>query len=326
MIYDKTNSEILKEFNNHVYGHIAAKKTIIAAINRSKMRHHQKWALNELSDSLLKPSKILLVGDSGTGKSMLVDVASWIMNFPFVRIDATQLMPTGNDSGINQKQFKKLVTEEAKIWMQARQDRGYTHSLEGVIDQMAVFIDEADKLCNAFESSGNWNKHVQSNFLSIFDSYDWGQGITYIFAGAFSDMEGSSSVKRFGFSHDNYTDSAEDILDDRIIKHGLIPELVGRLTAIVELDKFNKEDYHYILTNILLPRKQYDLGVFNNSYIELSDEQKDILITKALKSKQGIRYLTRELDKLCLELEFSYEENAPQLCFPTSNDIEWGTL
>ncbi len=306
MIFEKSNASLLEEYNSRVYGHETAKKALLTLVNRSKMRHYQKYSLNVPENELLEPCKLLLIGGSGTGKTFLVEQLRDMLDFPLLCLDATQLAPGSGKDGITQQNFKKLCVETVQEWSAQRRKKGYTISLEGAESQLVVFIDEMDKLATSFESSGNWNKHIQNSFLSMFDNHDDGAGVSFIFSGAFAGME-PKVANSIGFNKVENTDVV--LLDDDIVRYGLIPEFVGRLTSITKLDVFNEKDYRHILYDTLLPKKQLGLSFFNGASLDVSDGEISGLIDRALKSGQGVRYLKRQLDAMALEAEFSYEDN-----------------
>ena len=312
MIFEKSNASLLADYNKRVYGHETAKKALITLVSRSKMRHYQKFHLNVPDSELLERCKVLLLGDSGTGKTFLVEQLAEILDFPLLCVDATQLIPSGNSDGINQKKFKTECTRTVTDWIASRKERGFTHSESGARNQLVIYIDEIDKLAHSFESSGNWNKHVQSNFLTLFDNHDEGAGVSFIFSGAFSGI--TPKIKHtLGFGAESVTDVP--LLDDELVQYGLIPELVGRLTCIIKLDTFKEADYRHILYDTLLPAKQHGLSFFNDVRLSVSDKDISALVQRALKSGQGIRYLKRQLDVLALEAEFNYEEDT--ICSPS---------
>lgn len=273
-----------------VYGHKQAKKVLKVLLKRSQDRYYKKCVLNEDVDDLPSTLKVLLVGPSGTGKTHLIQSLRKIHNFPLISLDATQLMPTGNSEGINIKQLKKLIDDTTQ---QVAKQPQY-HSPEGVLNQMVIFVDEFDKLGTNFDSSGNWNKHVQANFLTMIDNKEEFSGISWVFAGAFSGIyENKSSVKKaIGFFPEAENLNTKEILDTDIIKAGIIPELLGRISLIVELDTFSEADYMKVLIERLLPN--YSLR--NAPLVDIA--------AKAHKSGQGIRSMTRQLEMLSINVEF----------------------
>jgi len=309
----KKNAEILEEFNSKVEGHIEAKKALINLVNRSKIRHHQKYIQQLHKDFLIEPANCLLIGGSGTGKTFLVETLQDLVEFPLIKIDATKLNPTGaGDGGIKSADLINLICTNAKAL--ASKGRGYYHSEAGVIDQTIVFIDEIDKLANAWESSGNWNKQVQSNFLTLFENKGRFAGISFIFAGAFVGIENIKLTSKvtenssIGFNADIKKNiHTEECLDEAVVKYGLLPELVGRINHIVKLDNFSRQEYRDILLNRLVPKKLEELIYFHCIGFELSDDAIERILDKVESSGQGIRYLKRELDRHIREIEFNYE-------------------
>lgn len=325
MLYEKSNKELLLEYNQKVLGHIEAKKVLIAAINRQRLRHKQRWIDGTKKDDLLKNSKILLVGDSGTGKTFLVETLSEILDFPFIVLDATHLGPSSGH-GISPEDLYKQVKRDVIAWVELRGKKGYTHSWDGALDQAVVFIDEIDKLAKNFDSTGNWNNHVQSNFLTVIDDKEIFGGVTWILAGAFVGLEEQTNNKNSIGFHSSKKEEKNGHLDEAIVKYGLLPELVGRLNKIVKLDKFTKLELKAIFIDMLLPQKQHELIHFNASYLDISKEQIDDIIARALVSNQGVRFMQRELDKLCLDIEFDYEEYPPDRLLLDNYQEAWGDL
>jgi ATP-dependent Clp protease ATP-binding subunit ClpX len=306
MLHNKRNNEILAELDSYVDGHVEAKKALISLVNRSKIRHHQKWIELIHRDYLITPHKLLILGQSGTGKTHMVESLQQILDFPLIRLDATKLNPTGAGGGVKEEDVRKQIRAKADEWCKSR--KGYYHSIDGTIDQMVVFIDEIDKIGKSFESSGNWNNHVQSNFLTLFDNKAEFAGVSFIFAGAFTDITKKDTPlsNSIGFTREVKTRTKAE-LDEQIVKAGLIPELVGRLTNIVELERFTELDYYKILTERLIPAKLQELAYFNIFDTELSEERLKEMAKSAYDSGQGIRSLHRQLNKEYLDAEFENE-------------------
>lgn len=300
-----SNQELYEELGRFVAGHKEAKKSLITMLGRSRLRNHQKFILGMESEHLLNPMKILLIGASGTGKTFLIESLQKIIHFPFVRVDATQMNPAGSSGGVKSDDLKKMIVREA-----AEAVKNYPwqyFSVEGAVDQTVVFIDEIDKLGASWESSGNWNKHVQSNFLTMFDNKLEYAGVSFVFAGAFDSITREKLLKKnIGFNHNGHTDK-RDLIDNQILKSGLIPELVGRINSIVELDVFNQEQLYDILVNRILPKKQMDLAAYRIFDLAVTDDQLQNIAKDCAESGQGIRYMQRALDRLFLDVEFNVD-------------------
>lgn len=273
---------------NKVYGHAKAKKVLDVLYNRSQERYYKKCIKGET----VYPERLncLLVGPSGTGKTHLMKTFAETRNIPLLCLDATELMPTGNDTGINKKQLRKLIVDFANEETKKPQ----FHSPDGVLNQMFIFVDEFDKLATSFDSSGNWNKHVQSSFLTMIeDKYEL-SGISWVFAGAFSMVrEDRARAKSIGFFSADKMEAVTDLLTEQdIIKAGIIPEMLGRIPLIVQLDEFTLTNYIEIVDNML--RDKY--SVLTNVNV------KEVAET-AMNSGQGVRSIIRQLEMALIDHE-----------------------
>lgn len=300
-----TNQEILEALNTQIEGHERAKKSLITLINKSKARHRQKWHLNKSEDELISTGKLLLIGASGTGKSFLVHKLSKIMKFPFIHLDATHLSPTGAHGGISAKDLISRIKFSASEAV--KNEPSLYWSEKRAIDQTVVFIDEICKLGYSFESSGNWNKHTLSNFLNLIDNKDEFAGITWVFAGAFAELyKNKNNKKSIGFFPETNIIN-NDICDADVVKYGLIPEFVGRLTDIVTLDIFGEQEYNKILHTQLLPIKIKEIEALGGIYTPITKDMKDKIIKNVCKSEMGVRALKRELDSYYNDYLFECE-------------------
>lgn len=312
MLHNKTNREILAELDNVVYGHEHAKKSLIALVNRSKLRHYQKWGEMVDKSYLLKPGKCLLMGGSGTGKTFLVQSLAEIVDFPFLIVDATKFNPTGASGGIKSDTLKRLIVSKAKEFLDKKEDT-YV-SIDGVIDQMVVFVDEFDKISSHYDGSsgGTWNEHTQTHFLTMFENHEELSGVSYIFAGAFSGISDDKKADRppIGFLECEDTPEVEstEVDDEDIINYGMLPEIVGRLTSICSLDKLTEEDYYNILIDKIIPKKMSELTYYGVDDMPITKDELEQIAKSACESSQGVRYLSREIDKYFLDIEFNYED------------------
>jgi len=299
------NRQALNELDYYVIGHDEAKKALISLVTRSRLRHYQKYMKSMDGEFLVQPMKVLLLAKSGTGKTHLVESLQKVMHFPLVRVDATQLNPAGSSGGIKQKDLQNMIIETAT---DVHRNRSLEYpSLEGAIDRTVVFVDEIDKLGRGFDTSGNWNKHVQSSFLTMFDNKVEFSGVSFVFAGAFTNITDKTEDKTtgIGFTRPNDREDKRNLLDDEIVKSGLIPEIVGRMTHIIKLDNFDRDMYFYILKEKILPKKLMDLAVYGVFNPEITDDFLVEMAEKAHKSGQGVRYLQRAVDRHFLEIEFT---------------------
>jgi len=306
MRHRQSNKMLLAALDEYVTGHEEAKKALIVMLNRAKLRTSQKYIQGMDSEFLVSPLKVLLIARSGTGKTHLIESLQKICMFPLIKIDATHLNPTGADGGIKPDKLKKMINDKATAMCTAYPEE--FPYLEYAIEQTVIFVDEIDKLGTNFGSSGNWNKHVQSSFLTMFDNKDEYSGVSYVFAGAFDDITKHKAAEAagIGFHHNNKTIEKEKNLEEQVLRSGLIPEIVGRINSIIELDVFTKAHFEDILRDRVLAQKYRDLaqlGIFN---VELSNTEIESIADKATKSTQGVRFLQREVDKIYLNMEFEH--------------------
>lgn len=298
------NLVLMEALDEYVTGHEAAKKALIVMLNRSKIRCYQKYTKYMADEFLVSPLKLLLLGASGTGKTHLVKTLSNICSVPIVVIDATDLNPTGASGGVKTDKIQKMILDKAREMAEILPNT-YPY-LEYAIDSTIVYVDEIDKLGTAFESSGNWNKHVQSNFLTMFDNKDDFAGVSFVFSGAFDSITREKIVQKKELGFTPAADVVEkELLDEQILKAGLIPELLGRINMIVELDRFTVDDFVSIINTRILPKKKMDLAAYGSFNIELSSDTIHEIALKSVKSGQGIRYAQREIDRYFLDQEYN---------------------
>jgi ATP-dependent Clp protease ATP-binding subunit ClpX len=272
---------------NDVYGHAKAKKVLEVLYNRSQERYYKKCVKGELN----YPERLncLLVGPSGTGKTHLMKTFAEQRSIPLLCIDATELMPTGNDTGVNKKQLRNMILNYAGEMTK----RPQFHSPEGVLNQLFIFVDEFDKLATSFDSSGNWNKHVQSSFLTMIeDKYEF-SGISWVFAGAFSMCRENKVKHSIGFFPENKMEAVTDQLTEKdIIKAGIIPEMLGRIPLIVQLDEFTLTNYEEITSQLM-----------QTKYSKLTGINVGEIASIAMSSGQGVRSIIRQLEMALIDVE-----------------------
>lgn len=297
------NKLIYDTLSKTVRGHDKAKKVLINMVNRSKCHYMQKAHLGIPEKDRVHIGNCLLIGESGTGKTYLVESLAKLMNFPYVKIDATEFNPTGASGGVKKTDLVDMIWKRAK-WYNENFPKSY-FSADCALDQMIVFVDEIDKLGERVSSE--WNQHVQANFLTLFENKDRLNSITYIFAGAFSKMQRNRTQSRpMGFNTKIEDEPLEDLdLTQEVIKYGLLPELVGRFNNIVALDKLTKEDYLSILKDCVIPKVEDTLTALGILGFSMTDSDVERVINHAMKSGLGVRSLYTEVNKLTIDLEFN---------------------
>ncbi len=235
-----TPSAIANYLDQYVVGQDEAKKTLSVAL----YSHYRRLGKQRLGDVELVKSNILLIGPTGTGKTLLCETLSRIARVPFVTANATSLAQS------------KYVNEEIEALMQRLLDKA-----EGDIAKAQrgiVFIDEIDKLkSTGGEQSGTSGERVQHALLKIMEGAPVRLGpqtidttnILFICAGAFVGLDSIAAANHsFGFISvgDKNDQKILDRLNKRVkptdlFKFGLIPEFAGRLPVIANLQNLSKE-------------------------------------------------------------------------------------
>lgn len=309
------NNDILSKLNEVVDGHLTAKKRLINAVKRGQLRHFEKF-LNNNATFNLDPARLLLVGGSGTGKTFIVEELQKIMGFPLLKIDCTDLDLNGRE-GISAAKLKGKISVFATKLMEEKPETYF--SMPGTLSRCVVFLDEIDKICIPFDSTGNWNNQIQASLLSLFeDKKSEYHGVTFIFAGAFASLTKSINKKHgIGFFPGNNHVQEEQAVDmDALIKFGMLPELAGRINSMASLDSLQESDYLNILLNKILPLKNLELAQLSSGKLELSESEAKKAATAANSSNQGVRHLKRFINEMSEDLEFNNAFEYPSFIDP----------
>jgi ATP-dependent Clp protease ATP-binding subunit ClpX len=296
---ETTPSAIVKYLDQYVIGQDEAKKVLAVAV----YSHYRKIAVFESKGTVAK-SNVLMIGPSGTGKTLLCDTLSRMLKVPFVTADATSLAQT------------KYVNEEIEAVLQRLVDMA-----NGSIEEAQhgiVFIDEIDKLKAAH---GQVNvvsgESVQHALLKIMEGspvklknsqYIDTTNILFICGGAFVGLENiMSKTHGFGFISTTSDDNKNilDRLNKRVkptdlFEFGLIPEFTGRLPVIANFQSLSKE----MLVSIMsVPKNsiynQY-IEIFKAEGVTLAIDQKvfEQISEIAIEYKTGARSLRGIFEEL----------------------------